>query len=64
MAKIIEVIIDTAGAVKIDAQGFKGSGCEKATEFLEKELGAVHSRSRKPEYNSRCQSTRRQEVGL
>jgi hypothetical protein len=63
MAKSIEVIIGTAGDIKIDAVGFKGSGCEKATEFLEKELGTIHGKTRKPEYHARCVNASRQEVG-
>lgn len=48
--KAIQVIIDTEGEVKIDAQGFKGIGCTKATEFLEKALGKVTTRTKKPEF--------------
>lgn len=63
MTRTIEVIINTAGAIEIDAIGFRGIGCERATEFLERELGSVHSKSRKPEYHARCNTARRQEVG-
>jgi hypothetical protein len=50
MAKSIEVIVQPTGEVKIDAVGFKGADCEKATKFLEKALGQVSSKQKKPEY--------------
>ena len=59
MAKIVEVIIGTSGEVKIDALGFKGIGCEQATEFLEQALGSVRGRSRKPEYHAKVKSQQR-----
>ncbi len=59
MAKTIEVIIGTGGEVKIDAVGFKGMGCDKATEFLETALGTVSKKSRKPEYYSQVKSQQR-----
>jgi Protein of unknown function (DUF2997) len=39
MSRSIEVIITPIGEVKIDAVGFKGVDCEKATAFLEAALG-------------------------
>jgi len=50
MAKSIEVIVGTGGEIRIGAVGFKGIGCEKATEFLETALGTVSAKTRKPEY--------------
>lgn len=38
------------GTVKIEASGFTGQACEKFTAELEKELGTVKSRTKKPEY--------------
>ena len=63
MSRTIEVIVDTAGQIKIDAVGFQGADCEKATAFLEEALGIVSERRRKPEYLSRGLSLRRQKVG-
>ena len=59
MAKTIEVIVDTGGGIRIDAVGFKGADCEKATAFLEKALGTVKGKTRKPEYHQRVQAQQR-----
>ena len=37
--KTIEVVIGPDGSLKIEALGFKGADCERATAFLEKALG-------------------------
>jgi hypothetical protein len=63
MNRTIEVIVDTAGQIKIDAVGFQGADCEKATKFLEDALGQVADRQRKPEYQSRNRVSRKQRVG-
>jgi hypothetical protein len=39
MNRTIEIIIGTTGEIQIDAVGFKGPDCEKATAFLEEALG-------------------------
>ncbi len=59
MAKTIEVIVNTGGGIKIDAVGFKGADCEKATAFLEKALGTVKGKTKKPEYHQRMQARQR-----
>lgn len=59
MAKTIEVIVSTGGEIKIDAVGFKGADCEKATAFLENALGTVKGRQKKPEYHQRVQAQQR-----
>ena len=59
--KTIEVIISPDGSLKIDAVGFKGADCEKATAFLEKALGTVNGRQKKPEHYRHSQQ--RQQVG-
>ena len=59
MAKTIEVIVGTAGDIKIDAVGFKGADCEKATAFLEQALGTVKVRRKKPEYHRHAQAQQR-----
>ena len=46
MNKTIEIIIETTGEIKIDAVGFKGPDCEKATAFLEEALGWLGRRLR------------------
>ena len=61
MAKTIEVIVEPDGQLKIDAVGFKGADCEKATVFLEKTLGQVKGKANKPEYYRQAQ--RQQQIG-
>jgi hypothetical protein len=51
--KHIEVIIAPDGSSRIEGHGFTGPDCEKATAFLERALGKVGNRRRKPEYAQR-----------
>lgn len=62
MKRTIEIIIGPAGEIKIDAIGFKGADCEKATQFLEKALGVVGQKSKKPEFHQRAE--RKQQLSL
>jgi hypothetical protein len=50
--KQVIVDISPAGSVKVEAQGFNGVGCDKATEQIEIVLGGVGTRKkkRKPEF--------------
>ncbi len=50
--KSIVIEIAATGEVKIEAVGFKGKACEKATEAMEKALGVKKDVKRKPEYNA------------
>lgn len=61
--KTIEVIIGPAGEIKIDALGFKGPDCEKATSFLEKALGVIKEHRKKPEYYTAVKQRNHQAVG-
>ena len=63
MNKTIEVIVSPDGSLKIDAVGFQGADCEKATAFLEQALGQVAGRRRKPEYHTRQTAARQQRIG-
>ena len=45
--RTIEIIIRTTGEIQIDAVGFKGPDCEKATRFLEEALGVVGQKTKK-----------------
>lgn len=47
-----QVIIEVSpeGEIKIEASGFKGTSCEKATASIEKALGAKTKSIKKPEY--------------
>ena len=47
--KQVEIVISPTGEIKIDAQGFKGAECTKATEALSKALGEVSKETNKPE---------------
>ncbi len=47
----IMVNVSPAGSVKIEASGFRGQSCEKATQQLEVVLGGGVKRTRKPEYS-------------
>ena len=59
----IDVIINTDGSLVIDAVGFKGAACDKATRFLEEALGQIATKQRKPSYNERNQTKQQQQVG-
>lgn len=47
---IIIDVMNNTGEVRIEAVGFVGPECTKATEFIEKALGSSVSRELKPEY--------------
>ena len=61
--KNIEVIVHRDGTLKIDAVGFTGSDCEKATAFLEEALGMTATRKRKADYYKTATVTKQQQVG-
>jgi hypothetical protein len=63
MNRTIEIIIQPTGEIQIDAVGFKGPDCEKATQFLEAALGVVGKKIKKPEYHQRSTRTNQQRVG-
>ena len=61
--KTVELVIGLDGSLKIEAMGFKGADCERATAFLEKALGRISGRSKKPEYYHREEIKRQQRIG-
>ena len=63
MSRTIEIIIGTTGEIQIDAVGFKGPDCEKATAFLEEALGVVGQKRKKPEYHQSASKTNQQRIG-
>ncbi len=63
MNRTIEIIIGVGGEIQIDAVGFKGPDCEKATKFLEEALGVVRQTTKKPEYHRRNTTKNRQSIG-
>jgi len=64
MKKVIIVESDTAtGEVSIEAIGFKGGACTAATEALERALGTVKDRRKKPEFNASGTVAPKQQIG-
>ena len=49
-SKHIIVEIDLDGNIVVDAVGFKGAECEKATKAIEDALGMKTGGTKKPEY--------------
>jgi hypothetical protein len=64
MSKTIEIIVSPTGEVSIDAVGFKGADCERATAYLEKALGVQDRKVKKPEYRQQVRQTNQQKAGL
>lgn len=63
MTKSIEIVIGPTGDIRVEALGFQGPDCEKATRFIEQALGNIQHRHKKPEFHSAARRTRQQEVG-
>ena len=63
MNRTIEVIIAPSGEIQIDAVGFKGPDCEKATKFLEDALGVVGQKTKKPDFHQQAMKTNQQRLG-
>jgi len=61
--KTIEIIINASGQLTINAAGFTGADCEKATAFLEQALGSVSQKQRKPEWYQHSSRTNQQKIG-
>lgn len=61
----IEITFDENGAPSIEGVGFKGKGCQEATEPFEKALGQVDDRKLKPEYHQQATASvsRRLNIG-
>ena len=64
MPKTIEIIVSPNGEVSIDAVGFKGADCERATAYLEKALGVQDRKVKKPEYRQQVRQSNQQKAGL
>ena len=63
MKRTIEVTVSPKGEILIDAIGFKGADCEKATRFLEEALGVAGQKQKKPEYHQRGNTAQIQKLG-
>ncbi|MEO5715983.1 MAG: DUF2997 domain-containing protein [Luteolibacter sp.] len=57
MSRRILVRVTPAGEITVEAEGFKGNGCEAATKAIEEALGKTGKRTRKPDYwrQANCQ---------
>jgi hypothetical protein len=63
MNKKIEIIVSPNGEISINAVGFKGADCEKATRAMEEALGTVAQRTHKPEFQARATTKHHQKLG-
>ena len=63
MKRTIEIVVSTTGDISIDAVGFKGADCEKATKFLEEALGVSGKKTKKSEWHERNTPFLRQQQG-
>lgn len=63
MKRTIEITVKPSGEIQIDAVGFKGADCERATAFLEAALGQVSGKERKPEYHQTSTNQHHQRLG-
>jgi hypothetical protein len=63
MKRTVEILVSPMGDISIDAIGFKGADCEKATAYLEEALGRVAAKTRKPEYRQSAAAKTQQRVG-
>jgi hypothetical protein len=61
--RTIDIIVSPQGDISINAIGFKGAGCEKATRAMEEALGAVSHRVKKPEYDASTTAQHQQRLG-
>jgi hypothetical protein len=59
----IEIIVSPMGDIAIDAIGFKGADCEKATRFIEEALGTVATRNKKREFSQTHSQPLQQKAG-
>jgi hypothetical protein len=63
MARSIEVTVSPSGDIAINAVGFQGADCEKATKALEEALGVASNRVKKPEYYALRTAKNQQKLG-
>ncbi len=64
MKSVVQIIVSPQGGISIDAVGFKGADCRKATEYLEQALGVTNTQAHKPEFHQVAAKTNnKQTVG-
>jgi hypothetical protein len=57
--KQIIIQVSPTGETTIEAVGFKGQSCERATAALEQALGLIKSKRKKPEYYQQQENVQR-----
>ena len=65
--KKVIVRIDNDGKIELEAEGYKGQGCQQATEFLSKVLGNTIETTKKAEWwlrNGRQVRKEREQFGI
>jgi hypothetical protein len=61
--KTIIVTVSSTGETTVEAEGFKGKGCEAATKAVEEALGKRTGRRYKKEYTQAAMSQNKQQLG-
>ena len=62
--KSIEILVSPTGDLRIDAVGFSGADCDRATAFLEEVLGKAMAKQRKPEFYRKACRKQAQRAGV
>jgi len=57
----IHVRVSPLGEITVEAEGFRGKGCEAATKAIEEALGTRRGRIRRPEYWRQAQHQQNQQ---
>ena len=64
MSRRILVRVSQTGEITVEAEGFKGNGCEAATKAIEAALGKSRGRTRKADFWKQANTGRnRQQLG-
>lgn len=62
MKPVVEITVSSSGDIAIDAVGFKGADCQKATEYLEQALGVTEDRKYKQEFHQVATKAKNQQT--
>ncbi len=60
--KTIEVIVSPDGSSRVETNGYSGSDCRQASEFLEQALGSRQSERTKSEFFVQADATEQQQA--
>ncbi|TWT56542.1 DUF2997 domain-containing protein [Allorhodopirellula solitaria] len=60
--KTIEVIVGPDGESRLETNGYGGSDCRQASEFLEQALGSRQSERLKPEFYAQADAREQQQA--